>query len=151
MSEAQKELTSQTPQSVIQGEQGLDAAQIGISVFIIAALTFLAYFNTFNIPLHGPDQLLFAESKALHHITSTPQALPQQPYAPLTLLSWACNWRIAPFHIDLMHGGNLLFQILNSISLYFPVSRTFTTQGPRSGQYAVRPSLCGKSPRSVHR
>ncbi len=119
MSEAQKEPTSKTPQSVIQGEQGLDAAQIGISVFIIAALTFLAYFNTFNIPLHGPDQLLFAESKALHHITSTPQALPQQPYAPLALLSWACNWRIAPFHIDLMHGGNLLFQILNSILLYF--------------------------------
>lgn len=99
-----------------------ERAQVGIGIFLIVAIGFLAFFGTWNTPLQSADLDLFAKSDALHRIVTFPEALDALPAAPLTLFGLALNWVLTPFP-GALHAVSLLMHLASAVLLYLIARR----------------------------
>lgn len=106
------------PAPILRGDRGIEAAQVGVSAFLIVVAGFLSYLGTWNIPFHGEEQQLFLDTPALHRIVTFPDAFEVFPGAPLVVFGYALNWAVAPGSTAALHAVNLLLHLLNGVLLY---------------------------------
>ncbi len=128
MSEQHKHEETEAPEAICPAGEGAAAdlqaerAQMGIGIFLILVVGFLAYFGAWRAPLHGEDLTLFAQSDALHRVVTFPRALDALPGAPLTLFGFAVNWSILSFPAG-MRAVSLLLHLASAVLLYLIARR----------------------------
>ncbi len=117
--------TPSTGKGVIRGDQGIEAAQVWISAFLVVIVGLFAGFPSLSIPFHGEDQALLLANDTLHRVVTVPDAFPAMPQAPLTLFGYALNWQLAPFSATALHLVNLLLHLANGVLLFLVCRRLF--------------------------
>ncbi|MBI2433809.1 MAG: tetratricopeptide repeat protein [Candidatus Hydrogenedentes bacterium] len=118
------------PEGVLKGERGIEAAQVGISAFLIVVMGFIAYSNVFRVPFQGLDLTLLRNQPAMHRVATAPQAFESLPAAPLTVFSYALNWQLTPERSPEFHLINLLLHLANGVLIYLICRRLVTPRLP---------------------
>lgn len=125
-------LDERVAKPVLQGEKGVETAQVWVCAFLIIIAGGIAYASIFGIPFHADDQRLIRDNTALHALTTFPNALDPQSPQPLTMLTYALNWAISPHSSAAFHAVNLLLHLLNGILLYLLCRRLFAGKVPEA-------------------
>jgi protein O-mannosyl-transferase len=116
---AEDALEERLAEPVLTGMQGIDAAQVWISAFLVVILGAIAFSNVLRVPFHYADQQVIRDNPALHHVTRLPEALQVEGAPPaLTMLSLALNWFVAGDNPTLFHVVNIIIHLLNGVLVF---------------------------------
>ena len=119
------ELEERFTRPVLQGEQGIDKAQVWIAAFLIVVVGLMAFWNVLAVPFHVEDLRIIVGNQPVHSIATFPGGT-DVPGAPglFALFTFALNWMLTPDNAAAFHGVNVLLHILNGV-LLFLVARRF--------------------------
>lgn len=121
-------LDAQVASGVLKGDVGTEAAQVWISAFLIAALGFVVYLYAFSIPLHGDDLTVLGGDSPIARLVTSPDAVPDFPTAPLSVIGLALNASLGGGNVDYLHGGSILLHLLCGV-LVFLIARRLLDRG----------------------
>lgn len=117
---------SPAQEGVLKGDVGVEKALTAICVFIMIILGGIAFSNIFIGPFFGESQRLIVENEPLHHIATFSDALDPEPVLrPLTMFTFALNWRFSEFSPVGFRVVNLLLHLLNGVLVFFLCKRLF--------------------------
>ncbi len=106
------------PQPVFKFEKGTDTAQVWMSGFLIVIAGVIAYSGIWRVPFQVEDQRVLCDNTALHSLVTFPDTLAQAPGQPLSMLTLALTWRIAPNNPVPFHALNLILHLANGVLIF---------------------------------
>jgi tetratricopeptide (TPR) repeat protein len=118
------------------GDKPLSPARFSAHIFLIVLLGFLAYLNTFDVPLQWDDKLTYISEnpivKDLKYFQSPSLAKEFKQYGAfksryIGYLSFALNYRLHGLEVAGYHAVNLALHVMNAAVLYLLVTLTFRT------------------------
>lgn len=104
--------------TLIQGEVGIESAQVWLSAFLIVVAGLVCYSQVFDVPWHAMDREAIADNTAMHSLAAFPFA-DGNSGGLLTKLTLALNWAITPDSSRMFHAFNLLLHLANAVLLFF--------------------------------
>jgi hypothetical protein len=101
-----------------------------VHIFLIAALGFLVYSNTFHSSFHWDDSPQIAQNpviKSLENFTSNSKGYDFNPRRFIGYLTFALNYYVGGGSVTGYHIVNLSIHLINAFLVYFLVLLTFKT------------------------
>ena len=113
-------------EAVLKGDVGVEKALTAICVFIMIILGGIAFSNIFMGPFFGESQRLIVDNEPLHRIATFSGAMDVEPaLRPLTMFTFALNWRFSEFSPVGFRVVNLLLHLLNGVLVFLLCKRLF--------------------------
>jgi protein O-mannosyl-transferase len=113
-----------------------------VHVFLIAALGFLVYSNTFHSSFHWDDSPQIVDNpviKVLKNFTSNAKGYNFNPRRFVGYLTFALNYYVGGGSVTGYHVVNLVIHIINAFLIYFLILLTFRTPTMRRPASATGP------------
>lgn len=125
-------LDERLAQGVLDGLGGIDKAQVGISIFLIAVVGIIAFSNAVNLPYHLDDQRFIVENADLQRVETAYRAWDSQTLRPLAALSIAVNWSLGGGSAAGFHFVNILLHLLAGVCVYLICRRLLDRNTPEA-------------------
>jgi hypothetical protein len=97
-----------------------------LALALIAALTLLAYSNTFHSSFHFDDDLAISENQAIKHVTADNILSLLRSNRPITHLSLMFSYALSGLDVVGWHIFNISVHIANGVLVYFLILWTLT-------------------------
>ncbi len=122
-SSADEKLGERLATPLLQGQKGLDRAQVGISAFLIAVVGVVALSSGFTLPLQTDDYERLAEVPAMHRIATASQAWNGTTLRPFAALVLAAGWQAGSGAVAFLHLFGIATHLITSILVYLLARR----------------------------
>lgn len=111
-------LDARLAEPILKGYEGLDRAQVGISVFLIVVVGAVAFSNVLGIPFHFADRQAVVENVGLHRLATAPSGWDAYSIRPVTGLSLALWWQVGGGGSGIFHFVNLCLHLCSGVLVY---------------------------------
>ena len=124
------DLEERLSQPFIQGDKGIDTAQLWIAAFLVAMAGLVIYTNALTIPFHDEDVRYIQKNLPVHRLSEVQDSLLSGAPGPLTMVSFAINWLFSPDAPLGFRVVNVALHVLNGMLVFFLCKRLSRSELP---------------------
>lgn len=121
LSPEDEELERRLSEPVLQGQVGIETAQVVISAFLIIIVGLITFSSAMTAPLHAEDQALIRDTRGLQHFATFGDALKERPAQPVFLAALAKQMWFGLDSPSSFHAINVILHLLNGVLVFLLV------------------------------